>query len=286
MSERYFALQNGTGASQGRNNSSSLRRALSILDVLVCDEVASPGVSLTALSLKVGTSKSTVLRLLAPLLEAGLVEQHADGTYAIGVGAVTLGSAYLNRLDLRSVAHPVLAELASVTGETVHLMVYSEGQIVYVDKIAGPSSIQMASRVGDRAAVHSTASGKAILAHLPGTEFDRVVQAGLPARTERTLTTPDQLSANLALIRSQGFSLDDIENEDGIRCLAAPVFDHSDSVVAAVSTSGPAERVGRGLTQLSPLIVSAAQQISTRMGARASGVPARSASLTTTKDSS
>ncbi len=273
-------------ANEARNNSSSLRRALSILDVLVSDEAASAGVSLTALSLKVGAPKSTVLRLLAPLLEVALAERHSDGAYAIGVGAVTLGSAYLNRLDLRSVAHPVLAELASVTGETVHLMVYSEGQIVYVDKIAGPSSIQMASRVGDRTAVHSTASGKAILAHLPSTEFDRIVRAGLPARTDHTLTTPDQLTANLALIRSQGFSLDDIENEDGIRCLAAPVFDHTDTVVAAVSASGPAERVGRRVTEMSPLIVSAAQQISTRMGALPAAFLPNPHPFTTTKDSS
>lgn len=271
--------------SAGRNNSSSLRRALSILDVLVGDEATSPGVSLTTLSLKIAASKSTVLRLLAPLLEAGLVEQHGDGTYAIGVGAVSLGSAYLNRLDLRSVAHPVLTNLASVTGETVHLMVYSEGQIVYVDKIAGPSSIQMASKVGDRTAVHSTASGKAILAHLPAAEFERTVQAGLPARTAHTLTTRDQLAANLALIRSQGFSLDDIENEDGIRCLAAPVFDHTGAVVAAVSASGPAERVGLRLPELSPLIVSAAREISARMGARGNDAPAETPPVTTTKES-
>lgn len=257
---------------QPRNNSSSLRRALSLLDVLVSDETAH-GVSLTELSLKVGASKSTVLRLLAPLLEAGLVEQLDDRAYAIGIGAVTLGSAYLNRLDLRAVSRPILIELASVTAETVHLMVYSEGQVVYVDKIAGPSSIQMASRIGDRAAVHSTASGKAILAHLPDTEFERVVRAGLPARTKHTLTDPNLLAANLAMIRSRGFSVDDIENEEGIRCVAAPIFDHTDSVVGAVSTSGPAERVGQRMNELSPSIVSAAQRISERMGARTNGGP-------------
>ena len=119
-----------------RNNSSSLRRALSILDVLAHQD-GGAGLTLTELATSVDASKSTILRLLAPLLEASLVQQRSDGAYAIGVGAVTLGSAYLNNLDLRSVAQPVLARLAAESRETVHLMVYNEAQVVYVDKISG-----------------------------------------------------------------------------------------------------------------------------------------------------
>lgn len=218
----------------------------------------------------VGASKSTILRLMAPLLETSLVQQRGDGRYAIGVGAVTLGSAYLNKLDLRTVAQPVLVRLAAASRETVHLMVYSEAKVVYVDKIAGPSPIQMASRVGDRTAVHSTASGKAILAHLPVEEFDRVVAAGLPAHTRHTLVTAEQLAEDLRRVRARGFSLDDIENEEGIRCIAAPVFDHNGAVVAAVSVSGPADRVGSDLDELAALIVSGARQISELLGARPS----------------
>lgn len=252
-----------------RNNSSSLRRALAILDALATQD-GRYGWTLTELALRVGASKSTILRLMAPLLEASLVQQRGDGSYAIGVGAVTLGSAYLNKLDLRAVAQPVLARLAAASKETVHLMVYNEAQVVYVDKIAGPSPIQMASRVGDRAAVHSTASGKAILAHLPVEEFDRVVAAGLSAHTRHTLVTAEQLAEDLRLVRARGFSLDDIENEEGIRCVAAPVFDHNGAVVAAVSVSGPADRVGRNLDELAALIVSGASQISAQLGARLS----------------
>ncbi len=254
-------------ASAPRNNSSSLRRALSILD-LVARQDGGTGITLTELASGVGVSKSTVLRLLAPLLETSLVQQRSDGGYAIGVGAVTLGSAYLNNLDLRSVAQPVLARLAAESKETVHLLVYNEAQVVYVDKISGSSTIQMASRVGDRADVHSTASGKALLAHLPATEFDRVVAAGLPAHTQRTLVTAEQLAGDLRLVRERGFSLDDVENEEGIRCVAAPVFDHNSAVVAAVSVSGPAERVGARLDELTELIVSGATLISEQLGAR------------------
>lgn len=250
-----------------RNNSSSVRRALAILGVLATWNDGR-GSTLSDLAAQVGTSKSTILRLLLPLLEMNLVQQRRDGSYAIGVGAVSLGSAYLNNLDLRAVAQPVLAELAALSRETVHLMVYSDAQVVYVDKISGSSPIQMASRVGDRADVHSTASGKAILAHLPAAEFDRVVAAGLPRHTPRTLVTADQLAEDLVKVRARGYSLDDIENEDGIRCIASPVFDHTDAIVAAVSVSGPAERIGDRRGELADLISSAANQISEQLGAR------------------
>lgn len=250
-----------------RNNSSSVRRALAILDVLATWNRGG-GASLSDLALQVGASKSTILRLLTPLLETSLVQQRRDGSYAMGVGAVSLGSAYLNGLDLRAVAQPLLAELAAVSKETVHLMVYSDAQVVYVDKIIGSAPMQMASRVGDRAPVHSTASGKAILAHLPAGEFDRVVTAGLPRRTAHTIVSADQLAEDLERIRERGFSVDDIENEDGIRCLASPVFDHLDAVVAAVSVSGPAERIGDQMEELADLISSAANRISEQLGAR------------------
>ena len=252
-----------------RNNSSSVRRALAILDVLATWN-GGQGATLSDLAAQVDSSKSTILRLLVPLLETSLVLQRRDGSYAIGVGAVSLGSAYLNNLDLRAVAQPVLAQLAAVSMETVHLMVYSDGQVVYVDKISGSSPIQMASRVGDRAAVHSTASGKAILAHLPAEEFDRVVAAGLPRHTPRTLVSADQLAEDLVNIRVRGYSFDDIENEEGIRCIASPVFDHTDAVVAAVSVSGPAERIGDRMEELARLILSAANKISEQLGARKS----------------
>ncbi len=250
-----------------RNNSSSVRRALAILRVLATVN-GGGGATLSDLATQVGASKSTILRLLAPLLDASLVQQRRDGQYAIGVGAVSLGSAYLNNLDLRTVAQPILSQLAAVSKETVHLMVYSDGQVVYVDKISGSSPIQMASRVGDRAAVHSTASGKAILAHQPAEEFDRVVAAGLPRRTPRTLVSADQLAEELVKIRERGLAVDDIENEEGIRCVASPVFDHTDAVVAAVSVSGPAERIGDQMQELAGPVRSAANQISEHLGAR------------------
>jgi DNA-binding IclR family transcriptional regulator len=226
------------------------------------------GYSLTELATAVEASKSTVLRLLSPLLEARLVEQRSDGSYAIGVGAVTLGSAYLKDLDLRAVAQPVLARLAYDANETAHLLVYSEGQVVYVDKQAGPSPIQMASRVGDRADVHSTGGGKAILAHLPDEEFRRVVASGLQAHTPSTLTTSDDLAADLSRVRARGFSVDDVENEHGIRCVAAPVFDHNEKVVAAISLAGPADRIKANLDDLASLIVAGANEISGHLGAQ------------------
>jgi len=200
------------------------------------------------------------------MIEFDLVQQRG-GRYSMGVRAVSLGSAYLNTLDLRTEAHDVLVRLAEESGETVHLMVYSEGQVVYLDKIAGRSPIQMASRIGDRAPVHCTASGKAMLAHLPEAELDRLLAAGLAARTENTITEPERLRAELDRIRESGYAVDDIENEYDIRCVSAPVFDSMGHVAAAISASGPAVRVGEKTQELAALMMSGATQLSERLGA-------------------
>jgi len=156
-----------------RNNSSSLRRALAILDLVAAAGGRDRGATLAELADGVETTKSTVLRLIAPLIEQRLVRQDADGTYRMGIGTLALASACLMDLDIRSTAQPTLREIAAATGQTVHLLVYSDGRVTYVDKVVGASPIQMASRVGDTGTAYSTASGKAMLAFLGDEEFER-----------------------------------------------------------------------------------------------------------------
>lgn len=260
-------MQNSRGESApARNNSSSLRRALAILQLVGATAGRSHGASLAELADGVSTTKSTVLRLLAPLLEAQLVRQDADGGYRVGVGVLSLAGAYLNDLDVRSVAHPILREIAADTGQTAHLLVYSDGRVTYVDKVAGPSPIQMASRIGDTGTAYSTASGKAMLAYLGEEEVQRVIALGMPARTPASITDPDVLRRHLVTVRECGVAYDDLENEDGIRCVAAPVFNHAGVAVAAVSTSGPAEVVAANRESYTELVVDGARRISRELG--------------------
>lgn len=251
-----------------RNSSTSLRRALRILDALVEPTAARRPLSLAELSAATGLNKATALRLLAPFCETGLVERAADGRYQLGVRAATLGEAYLAGLDLRAVAGPVLEELVACTGETAHLVVFAEPEVVYVHKVDSPSAVRMHSRVGARMPAYCTGVGKAMLAHLPRAVVDRVVAHGLPPRTPATLTDRAALEADLARTRARGWAIDDVENEPEIRCVAAPIFDRSGAVAAACSLSGPLTRISRPRTkQLGPMVAAAAAEISRQLGA-------------------
>ena len=249
-----------------RNNSSSLRRALAILDLVAAAGGRDKGATLAELADGVETTKSTVLRLIAPLVEQRLVRQDSDGTYRMGIGVLGLASACMADLDIRATAQPVLREIADATGQTVHLLVYSEGRVTYVDKVVGDSPIQMASRIGDTGTAYSTASGKAMLAFLGDDEFERVVALGMPARTAATITDPAELREHLTAVRERGCAYDDVENEDGIRCVAAPVFNHTGACVSAISLSGPAERVAANRKTYTGVIVAGAARISRELG--------------------
>jgi DNA-binding IclR family transcriptional regulator len=249
-----------------RNNSSSLRRALTVLELVAAAAGRDRGASLTELAEGAETSKSTVLRLVAPLLEQRLVRQDADGTYRMGIGALGLAGACLADLDIRSAAQSTLRDIADSTGQTAHLLVYSDGRVTYVDKMVGASPIQMASRVGDTGTAYSTASGKAMLAYLDDAEFERVVALGLTPRTPSTITDPTALKSHLATVRDQGCAYDDLENEHGIRCVAAPVFNHTGACVGAVSVSGPAELVAAHRAEYTERVIAGAHHVSHELG--------------------
>ncbi|MQA27909.1 MAG: helix-turn-helix domain-containing protein, partial [Micromonosporaceae bacterium] len=220
-----------------RNNSSSLRRALGVLDYLASDPA---GADLGELSGGLGLPKPTLLRLLAPLREARLVEPHGEsGRYRLGPQTARLGQLYLERMDLRAVAAGALKRLASTCGETAHLGVPDPPWVVYVDKVECAHPVRMVSRIGARQPMHSTALGKAWLAHAGEEAVARVIDAGLERRTPGTITAPSRLREELSRVRATGHAVDDVENERDIRCVAAPLFDHTRRPVAAVSVAGP-----------------------------------------------
>ncbi|MCM2389918.1 IclR family transcriptional regulator [Streptomyces albipurpureus] len=250
-----------------RNNSASLRRAVSIL-LQLGESTDGTGYSLAELCKELDLNKSTLLRLLQPLLETRLVEHLPSGRYRLGWRMAQLGRAYLAGLDLPRAMHDVLQKLAAQTRETVHLVVADYPNIVYIHKVDTPHPVRMFSRIGNSAPAYCTSVGKAMLAHAAPETIELVIANGMPAHTPRTITTPEQLRAALAEIRDQGYSVDDIEHEEGIRCVAAPIFDHSQACTTAISVSAPAERLpAENLSELAPLVIAAAREISTRLGA-------------------
>ncbi|MEV4169860.1 IclR family transcriptional regulator [Nonomuraea sp. NPDC049709] len=246
---------------QERNQSASLRRALTVLDHVR----EHSGLSLTQLSEAVGLSKSTVLRLTVPLVEAKLLDRdRRTGAYRLGHGTLRLGQAYLATLDLRAVAAEESHRLMSEVRETVHLVVYDPPHVVYIDKVENEANVRMASRIGSRGPLHSTAVGKAILAWQPEEILTELV---LEPRTKRTITDVERLRAELAHIRRRGYAVDDRENEPEVRCVAAPIFNHDDAVTAAVSVSGLTSRITAArVRELGPLVAGAAARISRKLG--------------------
>lgn len=248
-------------------NVQSIDRALSIVE-----EIARAGQDLgvTELARRLSLNKSTVHRLLSTLESRGYVEQnHETGRYGLGLKILELGSSAANRLALRDIARPVLEQLSRDLGEAVNLVVLSGGEAVYIDKVETETMIRMHFQLGKRSPLHCTAAGKVLLAH-QGQPVERVLrEAELKRYTPNTITRVDRLAQHLAEVRQRGYAVDDEEQELGVRCVAAPVWDQEGRVAAAVSVSGPILRVtSERVPQIVAALTDATARISRRLGYR------------------
>ncbi len=225
--------------SRPRPDSYGIRAVERAIAILKAFSPASPELGVTDLARKLGLHKSTVHRLLVTLERAGFVLQDAvTGRYRLGLPLFELGSLVITNMELRQVARPFIEEAHRASGETVHLAILDEGEVVYIDKIESTRGVRMYSMVGRRAPAHCTGLGKALLAALPGAVLDQVMQRrGLRAYTARTLTSAEAVRNHLAIVRQRGYAIDTGEHEELVRCAAAPIFDHTSHVVAAVSVA-------------------------------------------------
>ena len=168
-----------------------------------------------------------------------IVQDLENNRYALGSKVVWLASRFLEAIDLRTLARPVLIQLREETGETIHLAILDHNEVVYIDKLDGKSSVRMASSVGNRMPVHSTGLGKALFAYMPEDAWQSYVEkVGLSRRTANTITNQAAFFQEMRLIRERNYSIDNSENEDGIRCVALPIRDHTGKVIAAISIAG------------------------------------------------
>jgi IclR family acetate operon transcriptional repressor len=164
-------------------------------------------------------------------------------------------------------ARPDLVALAERSREAVHLAVIDGGEVVNVDQVAGPHIVGHANWVGRKTPLHCVANGKVLLAYGDGAALDRVLAAPLARFTERTITEPERLRAELAAVRRRGYATAMGEIEEGLNAVAAPIYDAGGQVVAAVSVSGPSYRVkAKEIVDLAALTVEAADHISARLG--------------------
>jgi DNA-binding IclR family transcriptional regulator len=218
-----------------------LDRVLAILDALAAER---GDASVTELAETLKLHKSTVHRLLMILSQHRLVERDANGRYHLGLKLFELGTVAIGKFNIKERARNHLQTLLDEVDETVHLCVLEGGEVLYLDKIESTRSIRMACRTGRRNPAHCTAVGKAILAHLPERDLDELLKVhGMPRMTPKTITTPADLKADLKKIRERGYSIDDEEVEEGVRCVGAAILGHYGRPLAAISVSAPSFRV-------------------------------------------
>lgn len=246
-----------------------LEKALLILEHLAKHPC---GIVLKDLTNEVKLNKSTVYRILDTLQQHGYVRQNAsNGSYRLSYKFFVFSNALLD-LDIKRVAEPFLMELASLTQEVVHLVVRDEDEGVYIDKMDGYSNeaVRIYSRIGSRVPLHSTSVGKVLLAYMPEEDVRAIAQrTGLAARTPFTITSLDRLLEELSNIRENGYAVDDMENEENVRCVAAPIRMYDGSVVSALSVSSTTLHLKlEGIPRIASQVKEYAQMISKELGYR------------------
>lgn len=252
----------------------SVDRAVAILDLLA-REGWSAGAEVAR---ELGVHRSTALRLLATLDRHGLVERDPrTSKYRLGRRLVQLASSVRGEVDLRQVARPVCEALAWSLGETVTLDVLDADEIVPIEQATGSTSVVSVNWLGTRSPVHCTASGKVILAFAPDGVRSRLLERPLERRTARTIVDRAELEAQLTQVREAGFARTFEELEVGLNAVAAPVRSSDGEVIAAVDVSGPAHRIDPSARALVARTLGAAEDLSRRLGYRATPQPLTSA---------
>ena len=198
----------------------------------------------TELAKELGVQKSTVHSLLQTLLLRGFVRQTDTGRYALGYGLIKLGEACAEQLDIRTVARPVMTELANETQEIALLAVLSGDELIIIEKVEPHRPFLIIPKLDFTITLHSTAIGKVLLAHAPPEIVAKVVQRGLERFTPFTLTDREDLERELALVRAHGYGIGCDETIEGLTCLAVPVHDAAGKVTAALCVSSASSVLG------------------------------------------
>jgi DNA-binding IclR family transcriptional regulator len=245
-------------------------RAAQLLEIL---RTADGAAGLQELAERSGLAKPSTFRMIRTLEQIGLVERvPGHDRYRLGVRCLEFGQAYLEQIDFRREALPVMERLLSEFNETVHLGVLDDRlRVVYLEKLDSGHAVGiMMSRVGRTAPSYCTGLGKALLAAQNGDPVALLAERGeLQRFTKNTLCEPEMLRTELARIRRRGFSLDLEEHEPGVRCVAAAIPGPNGRPVAAISIAGPSQRMPKELLEgfLAEAAIAAAREIGRRIGA-------------------
>jgi IclR family KDG regulon transcriptional repressor len=247
----------------------SVWRTVKIFELLSCGD----SLSVTEISKKLGFPKASVYEILFTLNKEGIIEKDpATNRYHLGLKLFELGNMARHNLDIRKAAIPFLKRLNEHLDETVHLTLLDHDEVLYIECFESTKRLRTYSVIGDRAPLHCTAVGKAILAFLSQDEIERIIQVkGLENFTENTLTHKDLLLKDLEKVVQYGYAVDNMEHEEGVRCVGAPIRNNEGNVLASISVSGPSQRITTNkIPEIATIVISTAREISSRLGYKSS----------------
>ncbi|WP_270181127.1 IclR family transcriptional regulator [Alkalihalobacillus sp. CinArs1] len=245
----------------------SVDRSLQILNIL---KEHQGGLGITELANKLDVAKSTIHRLVSTLESHQYIQRTPDhSSYQLGLKFIEMYHVVVDNLNILDVARDVLEQLSERTQKISHLvMIEEDHQVIYIDKVESQSTIRIYSRTGRKAPLHCTGVGKAISAYYTSDQLkDFFETRELTRFTDHTITSKERYEAELARIRESGYAIDDEEHEEGIRCIAVPIFDHQGKPTYAVSITGTVQQMTeQHLAEFLPILQEAGNEISKRLG--------------------
>jgi DNA-binding IclR family transcriptional regulator len=244
----------------------SLDRALSVLQ---CLGNSKRGFSISEIGRRLDIPKSSAHLILSTLQRRGFLQKNTQtGKYHFGLQLISLSRSALENLDLREESRPFLRNLVQETGLTVHMAVLERDEAVIIEKVEAPGLVRLASWIGRRLDVNCSGVGKALIAFLPGEDLDYLLRTKEFARhNRRTIVSKTALRRELTLVKQTGYAVDNEEDDLGVCCIGAPVFDVNGKAVAAISVAGTTSQIGIDrIPTLGRFVTRAARRISSRLG--------------------
>jgi IclR family transcriptional regulator, KDG regulon repressor len=254
----------------------ALHRGLQILELLAGQKKRW---STSEISRKLKIPKSSASYLLHTLQLRGYVRREEDGMYRLSMKLLALANLGLHGIEVREVALPILRRLVEETGITGHVAVLDGPEAVYIERVPSAGFLQVNTWVGRRMPLHSSGSGKLLLAYLDSRQVESLIgSTELVRSTSRTIVSLPRLRQELRRIRERGFAIDNQENSPGVRCVAAPIFSRDGEVVAALSLTGPLQQLtDERLMRVAEKVKDRAQEISNMLGGKFQPAPRRNA---------
>ncbi len=252
--------------SENGNSVPAVERALTMLELLAKSK---SGISISEMSRKLSLPKSSIHLIMTTLERRGYLQKNPQSRkYQFGLKMFSLSRIAVENLEIRDEARPYLISLMKKTGLTVHMGVLEWGEVVIIEKIDTPSMIKVATWVGRRMDVNCTGVGKALLAFMTEEDLDNFIKmTKFTKHNQKSISSMNKLKKELERIREQGYSFDDEEDEIGLRCIGAPIYDSSQKVIAAISVAGTTSQIESSRVQvIAKVVMETGRTISAQLG--------------------